>query len=68
MHTPGQGRNQAVIWEKRCTLNCFGTCSTFAKETKEGAGARASLGAFSLCETDENRKKAGAGEAQTGRS
>lgn len=24
VHTAGQGRNQAAIWEKRCMLNCLG--------------------------------------------
>lgn len=65
MHTAGRGRNQAVIWEKRCTLNCLGHVLHLVNVAKEtgGAGARAGLGAFILCETDENRKKAGAREA-----
>lgn len=39
MHTAGWGRNQAVIWEKRCTLNCLGHVLhlvNVAKETEEG--------------------------------
>lgn len=39
MHTAGQGRNQSVIWEKRCMLNCLGHVLhlvNVAKETEEG--------------------------------